>query len=334
VTSAPLEDGAVVQVGQTFIVHVVTSLDERALADLPADTAPAHHATLLRADLIAASPLPVIVSGPTGAGKERLARRIHRKSGRRGPLKTLNCATLTDTLLGSELFGHVKGAFSEAKTDRKGLFQAANGGTVFLDEIAELPISQQPALLRVLQERRVRPVGADREAVVDVRIVAATHADLEAECDAGRFRRDLLARLRGAVLRLPALAERPDEICTLFHQFLPGRALSPAVATRLLTWPWPENVRELQHVAAYVEAVAPGESIVRLEHLPDRMQSPLPSATPDTAPLGRKPTTDELIGLLRAHEGNVSHVARQLGLTRVTLYRQIKRAGLNADDYR
>ena len=290
------------------------------------------------ADRAAASDLPVLILGATGAGKELLARRIHERSGRRGELVAVNCATFNRELLGSELFGHVKGAFSGAAGPRKGLFQRADGGTLFLDEVAELPPDQQAALLRVVQEGRVRPVGADRERPVDVRIVAATHRDLEVRQREGRFREDLLSRLSAVTLRLPGLAERREEVLPLFREFLGGGAppLTTAAAEALLLYGWPRNVRELQQAAQGARLFAPEVEAIDLALLPMPVQRAAgPQAAPEEAAAAPgRPTRAELAARLAEHGGNVAAVARALGEHRQQVYRWLERFGLDPADHR
>lgn len=171
------------------------------------------------ADVVATAPGAVLVTGPSGAGKELIARRIHEHGGRRGRLVSVSCATFTRDLVAGELFGHVRGAFTGADKARGGSFGAADGGTLFLDEIADLPLEQQPASLRALQDKRIRPVGGDRDLPVDVRIVAATHQDLDALVEGGRFRGDLLARLAGFRVHVPGLAQRKEDVLPLLRAF-------------------------------------------------------------------------------------------------------------------
>jgi DNA-binding NtrC family response regulator len=332
---ARLESGAVLRIGAHLFVFEELRLPQR--VDLSASPA----VSLARAwvehqvDRAAASDLPILVQGPTGAGKERLAQRVHRGSGRGGGLVAVNCATLNRELLGSELFGHVKGAFSDARADRAGLVASADGGTLFLDEIADLPLDQQPALLRVLQEQRLRPVGSDRELTVDVRVVAATHRDLEAAQAGGSFRADLYARLAGLVVTLPGLRERRVEVLALLRELAPRLRLSLEAAEALLLYDWPRNVRELRHLAKRLELLAADP--VELSQLPQPIQSP-PAADAEVdslgATVGRRPERDELEQLLRDHAGKVAGVARTLGLTRQSVYRLLEEHGLVAAEFR
>lgn len=331
IESEYLHGSAVIRAGDTLLVFSECAPPpDGARPAVPAGCSPAltyaHHV----ADRVAPLSLPVLVRGPTGAGKELIARRIHRASGRRGPLVSVNCATFGRELLASELFGHVPGAFTGARGRRDGLFVRAAGGTLFLDEIAEMPLEQQPALLRAVQEGRVRPVGSDAEVPVDVRVVAATHQDLEALVQAGRFREDLLARLAGVTVELPGLAERRAEVLPLFREFSGGLEPTIDAAEALLAYTWPRNVRELQHVAAAAAAFARGDRI-DIGALPAAVQRAIRRAPEgETASLQR----EDWERLLREHGGNVSTVARHLGRSRQQVYRRLRALGIDPDRFR
>lgn len=231
---------------------------------------------------VAETDATVLVRGESGAGKELVARALHLESHRRhGPFVAVNCGALTPSLLESELFGHVKGAFTGASSDRAGIFVQANHGTLFLDEVAELPLELQPKLLRVLQERTVLPVGSNRPIEVDVRVVAATHRALRDEVKAGRFREDLMYRLRVVPLFLPTLRQRPADVELLLHHFIeeankrgPRRVqgIAPEVMRSLMAHAWPGNVRELHNVVDYAFAVGRGP-IILLEELPPELRT-------------------------------------------------------------
>ncbi|MGC6416859.1 MAG: sigma 54-interacting transcriptional regulator [Bradymonadia bacterium] len=329
ISSEKLEDGSVVRTGRSIFVYVRSALGPGVtLPNLTPRLSLARALVEGIADRAATSGLPVLIYGPTGAGKERMAERLHVMSQRAGRLVSLNCGALSSELLGSELFGHVKGAFSGAQAARTGLFAAATGGSLFLDEIAELPLEQQPALLRACETGRIRPVGADRDQSVDVRIIAATHTDLDLMCAAGTFRTDLLARLRGVTLQLPSLSKRRDEILALFDEFVDGIPFGITVAERLLLYRWKENVRELKNVAEYVRLFAQQAGSVHPSHLPSHVVGggePVSSGPP-----GRSDLED----LLRIHGGNMSKVARELGVHRQQAYRWITKEGLNPAKYR
>ncbi len=281
----------------------------------------------------------VLITGASGTGKELVARALHEQSSRRGgPFVAINCAALPETLLESELFGHERGAFTDARTARRGLFLEASGGTLLLDEVGELPLPLQPKLLRVLEERRVRPVGANRELDCDVRIVAATHRDLEAAMEEGRFREDLFYRLNVLTIELPPLRARGNDILLLAQGFVEEcatrfgkgvKGLSEPAATRLLGYDWPGNVRELRNVVERAVALTRHERL-SVEDLPDRLRQPVPR----TLPVGQG-ETGELLPLaemerrylqqaLAAADGNRTLAARLLGIDRKTLYRKLQ----------
>lgn len=281
---------------------------------------------------VAETDATVLVRGESGTGKELVARAVHEESRRKeGPFVAVNCGALTPSLLESELFGHVRGAFTGATSDRPGIFVQAHGGTLFLDEVAEIPLELQARLLRVLQERTVTPVGGTRAVRVDVRIVAATHRALREEVRAGRFREDLMYRLRVVPIFLPALRERPADVALLLDRFVarlnergPRRvlAIDPDAREALLAWGWPGNVRELQNVVEHAFAVGRGATM-RLADLPPELRvpaAPLPADEPDPAALLRD-------ALARAG-GNVSAAAAALGMSRTTFWRQRKRYGV------
>ncbi len=293
------------------------------------------------ADRLAPTALTVLLQGETGTGKEVVARRLHEASGRGGDFVALNCATLGRELAGSELFGHVRGAFSGAEREHPGLFLAAAGGTLFLDEVADLPMDLQPALLRALQERRVRPVGATRERDVDVRVLAASHVDLEDAVARGTFRADLYARLADVVLAVPPLRSRIAEILPLWRRFAAAAGgsaqLSADAAEALCAWSWAYNVRGLQSLARTFAALSePGAPLdlaflrSRKPAMTARIDARGASATRAGPPIER----DRLRALFVEHAGNVSAVARALDTTRKRVRRQAEAYGLSAGAYR
>lgn len=324
---ARLGHGSVIRAGNTLLVV--------SLAD------PLHGLTETLARVSPAN-FPILLQGETGTGKEVLARSVHTQSGRSGPFVPLNCAVLSRELLAAELFGHARGAFSGATTARAGLFRAAEGGTLFLDEIGDLPLELQPAFLRVLEERRVRPVGADQEVAVDTRVVAATHVDLARAVQANTFRADLYARLSHVVLRLPPLCERRAELFSLAKQFAPELRFSTNAAEALLLWHWPGNIRELRALVEVAALLGQKHGFVRLSNLRDRLPAavdrvrnrrasvaPSDSVSPEPHPnLERR---EQLLALFTAHQGNVSKVAAELGKPRAQVYRWLKAAGLEAN---
>lgn len=335
VTRAPAPSGSVLRLGDCLIVVSALPADAPVLGPVSGEEGFAdrslglEHAELV-ADRAAPSALPVLIVGPTGAGKERLAERIHARSRRKGPLVAANCAGFPPGLLSSELFGHVEGAFTGSSGRRLGLFAAADGGTLFLDEIAELPLEQQAALLRALQEKRIRPVGGDREVPVDVRVVAATHADLPALAAQGGFRSDLLARLDGVRVSMPGLADRPEDVLRLVvehlaaHRGTVGEALGLDAAEALLLYRWPRNVREVQRVAAHVGLFIEGSGPVPSYALPGFLRPQTDSA----------PGRAKLEALLEAHRGNVCRIAAELSAHRTQVHRWLKASGLDAGRYR
>ncbi len=306
-------------------------------------------------DRVASTPSSVLITGESGTGKELVANALHRRSRRRdNPFVAVNCAALPDSLLESELFGHVKGAFTDAREDKEGLFVQADGGTLMLDELGDLPMSLQPKLLRVLEERQIRPVGGDEKIDIDVRIMAATHRDLEARVDAGDFREDLYFRLNVIELELPALRERGKDILLLAQHFIEEFSdrseadidgLSPEAARALMEYQWPGNVRELRNYIERAVVLARQDQITP-EDLPGKVrgagQSSSVQAATDMLSLqaqlgeGSMPTMEELearyIGfVLRQTEGNKSQAADILGFDRTTLYRKIDRYDIDVD---
>ena len=294
-------------------------------------TSPAMQKVRAVLQRIVGSAATVLVTGESGTGKEIVARGLHRHGPRQtGPFVAINCAALPEALLESELFGHVRGAFTDARTDRAGLLAQASGGTVFLDEIGELPAALQPKLLRALEERAVRPVGGTCELPIDVRVVAATQRDLAAEVHAGRFRADLFYRLNVLRVALPALRERGDDVIALARRFAARaaaqerktiRGLAPAVIDALRAHPWPGNVRELRNCLEHAVAMARTE-VLELDDLPEGFGAPAPA--PD---LGW-PTLDVLerdyVDRVLVHvDGNRSAAARVLGIDRRTLLRKL-----------
>jgi len=295
----------------------------------------------------ARSDVSVLVTGETGTGKELVARALHAASPvRSGPFVPVNCAAIPEALIESELFGHTRGAFTDAKTTRKGLFVEANGGTLFLDEVGELPLTLQPKLLRALQEQRVRPVGADSEVEVSCRVVSATNRELRAAADAGRFRADLFYRLAVIRVELPPLRTRARDVLLLAQRFIDratnrtGRGvlgMTTPVARTLLAYAWPGNVRELENCIERAVALTEHDRLV-LADLPDEVRrTPRVVDEIDDDDPARLPTIAELeqrhIGrVLDAVDGNKSIAARILGVDRRTLYRKLERYDADADE--
>ncbi|MDY0747000.1 sigma-54-dependent Fis family transcriptional regulator [Paucibacter sp. R3-3] len=279
-----------------------------------------------RAARLVNSPVSLLVTGETGSGKEYFAKAVHASSERRAqPFVAVNCAAIPEHLIESELFGHLPGSFSGAATrGKRGLITEADGGTLFLDEIGDMPLALQARLLRVLSEREVLPVGATRPLPVNLRVIAATHAPLEALVRAGRFRDDLYYRINGAHFALPPLRERSD-LAALIDRLLPaGCTLLPEARARLLAHAWPGNLRELRNVLDCAAAMAEGGAIGPMD-LPE-LAGPPRAATEHPA----DPADDALLQELKAAHWSVSLAARRLGVARMTVYRRMKRAGLVA----
>jgi two-component system response regulator HydG len=288
----------------------------------------------------ARSAATVLVTGESGTGKELVARSIHELSGRKGAFTPVNCAAIPAELMESELFGHTGQAFTSAKHARAGLFEAADEGTVFLDEIGEMPIAVQPKLLRVLQEGAVRRVGADREREVNVRVIAATNRNLEQEVAAGRFREDLYWRLNVIHLHIPPLRERPFDIPLLVAHFLDKIAeksraaplsVQPETLAVLTAYAWPGNARELENAVERAVALAEGASLTP-EDLPDRVRAGGKAGGLLAQARERRLTLAELekeyiMETLRLTGGNKSRAAELLGCDRRTLHRKL-------DEYR
>jgi DNA-binding NtrC family response regulator len=295
---------------------------------------------------VAASDATVLVTGESGTGKELVARSIHDRSPRKdGPFVAINCAAVPATLIESELFGHVRGAFTDAKTSRDGLFVEAHGGTLFLDEIGDLPLEMQPKLLRALQERRVRPVGGQQEIEFDARVVAASNRDLEDAAKTGDFREDLLYRIDVVRVELPPLRARGRDVLLLAQHFIdtfvaqdprsdrPSLTLAPGAAERLLGYDWPGNVRELENCMERAVALARDDRI-RVEDLPRKLREysvkHVVVSTEDPQQLLPLDEVERryITRVLELMGGNKSKAARVLGMDRRSLYRRLARHGL------
>ncbi len=291
----------------------------------------------------ASAPVDVLICGETGTGKELIAREIHRMSDRAtGPFVAVNTAAIAESLAESELFGHVRGAFTGASADRSGVFEQAQGGTLFLDEIGDMPLPAQAKILRSLQERTVQPVGSSRSVRVDVRVISATHQNLEESIASGAFRKDLYYRIRGVQLQLPPLRSRPEDILLLANYFLERcqaragqspRRLALDAVERLIGYHWPGNVRELEQAITGAAAMAEGETICAGDLNLATSVPPAPASIP--ADLVGLPLSDAkarlvesferaaIIAALEQQHGNVSAAARQLGMHRQSLQQKM-----------
>jgi DNA-binding NtrC family response regulator len=286
---------------------------------------------------VADSRHPVLVTGESGTGKELVARALHDQSGR-ATFVAVNCAALPEALLESELFGHVRGAFTGADREKLGLFHAADGGTLFLDEIGEMPLALQPKILRALESGEVRQVGSTEARPVDVRVIAATHRDLEAEAAAGRFREDLLWRLNVLHLSVPPLRERAADVPLLAEHFLAAdpaasaeRRISREAMALLTAYPWPGNVRELRNAIARAATLATGAEI-RADDLPPRLREGTRATSMVAGASQRQLSLRDLereyiLEVMRQTGGNKSRAAELLGLDRKTLYRKLAEFG-------
>lgn len=309
---------------------------------------PRMHELLEETRLVADTDTSVLITGESGTGKEVLARIMHEASPRaRAPFVAINCGAMPEALLESELFGHEKGAFTDAKQAQPGLFRSAEGGTLLLDEIGDMPLSLQIKLLRVIQEREVRPVGAQRSVPVNVRVISATHRDLAQSIDQGGFREDLYYRLAVVTLELPALARRPEDIAPLARHFLDAiatrtrrraKVYAPEAMEALSAYHWPGNIRQLANVVEQNVALSRGpvigrpavdKALSRHGRHAERMHrlKPLAEARDDFV-------RDYLIQLLRIAEGNVSRSARLAKRNRTEFYKLLNRHAVDPADYK
>jgi sigma-54 dependent transcriptional regulator, acetoin dehydrogenase operon transcriptional activator AcoR len=298
---------------------------------------PAIESICARLPIIAESDATVLIEGASGTGKGLFAKAVHELSGRsEGPFVHVNLSAIPDGLLEAELFGHVRGAFTDARRDRVGRFEAAGGGTIFLDEIGDAPASTQVKLLRVLQEREFERVGSSTPTRADARVVAATNRELAARVSAGRFREDLFYRLSVFHLTIPPLADRREDVPLLAQHFLEayatraGRALrgfSPEAMRCLMGWGFPGNVRELENVVEHACIVARGPRVV-VDDLPEALQRPQAGAHRKGRGSRLRVEADKLREVLERNDWNVPRTAAELGVHRTTAWRMVKRFGL------
>ena len=360
VTRLPLYDGAVVRLGPTVVAVFQAPAarpdgGEAAAATASRDAIPgeAPPARVLRADVarVAADPSPVLLVGETGTGKEHIAEEVHRLSGRRGDLVAVNCAALTPALIESQLFGHTRGAFTGADDAQRGLFREADGGTLLLDEIGELPLDLQPKLLRAIQEREVRPVGSTRTFPVDVRVIAATNRNLGAQVEQGTFRRDLYGRLSLWEIAVPPLRRRRGDLFLWFERLRARwhaeRARTEAVrpwifdgraAEALLLREWRDNLRgvdRLVHALATREPASADDEPLAFDGLPAWLWEPAVAAAaagaavePSVPSPRPAPTRDELAAALASNHGSIRATARHFGRDRKQIYRWMEAHGL------
>jgi transcriptional regulator with PAS, ATPase and Fis domain len=338
-STVPLTDGDCVQIGQTLLVLRTDLLTPAGtLSDVEATARTPALATLLpmlARDLdvlatMATSPTPVLLTSETGTGKELLARAVHALSRRTGDFVAVNCGGLPPALFESVLFGHKRGAFSGAVADHPGLFRAADSGTLLLDEVGDMPLGVQAALLRALQDGEVLPVGATRPTRVDARVVAATHWDLEGRVAEGSFREDLFARLAGYTFRLPPLRERKEDIGLITGVLLRDAVgarrgaptLSPAAGMALMRHTWPRNVRELEKALVHATTLA-GKGRIEHEHLPDTVKAESSSNL-----------HQRVVRLLDQNRGNVTVVASAMHTSRSQVHRWMKRLAIEPGAFR
>ncbi len=327
--------------------HVMpsTALGEAGFEDLVGVSSPMRRLYELL-EQAAQTNASVLITGESGTGKELVARALHRRSLRRdGPFVAINCSALPEPLLESELFGHVKGAFTDAKVARSGLFVKASGGTILLDEIAEMPLSLQPKLLRALQERTLRPVGGDHEVPFDVRVIAATNRNLEAAVAEKQFREDLFYRINVIHVDVPPLRDRASDVLLLAQHFVQHFALlgektvvglSAPAAEKVLAYPWPGNVRELQNCMERAVALTRQQE-VSVADLPEKVRrfrrSHVLVVSNDPSELVSMDEVERryLVRVLQAVNGNKKEAARILGFDRKTLYRKLSRYAIEVD---
>jgi DNA-binding NtrC family response regulator len=322
-----LEPGDVLRLGDTLLVYAPSSAGS-ALAEPELVGASATMAAVRRSvDAVASRKHIVVVTGETGTGKEVVARLVHQRSGRTGPFVAVNCGTFTEGLLASDLFGHVRGAFTGAVAEQQGLFRAARGGTLLLDEVAEIPLALQANLLRVLETQEVRPVGSTRDVATDVRVIVTSNRELIDLVQAGRFRSDLYSRLAQWTIRLPPLRDRREDIPALTNHLLArcdgfGRKLTPDLAEALLVHEWPLNVRGLLTVLSVAVVSAQADEPLSLG---PEVRSALWTSRSLAANVEKSEPAvldkANLTQLMEHFQGKVAAAARHLGMTRPRLYR-------------
>ncbi len=338
ITEVTLAQNDRVRFGQTAYVF---SDSAAAQSDLHSKNAKWNF-QLTKLKAFATTDFPVMIIGPSGSGKEVVAQKIHEFSSRKqAPFISLNCGALSENLIESELFGHTKGSFTGALTDRKGAFESARGGTLFLDEIGDLPLSLQPKLLRAIEAKEIRPLGADRTIATDVRILAATHKDLSLQVMRGEFREDLYFRINVCQINPPPLIERLEDFEDLFFQFAKYYRVrfSHTAILNMKTHSWPGNIRELRNVVSRASAYFPGETITPelLEQLIEKRPERSPFQTEVQANGSRnilkEMEREMILERLKANKGNQRRTALDLGLPKSTLHDRIRAYEINLENY-
>lgn len=338
INEAILQDADIVQMGEVEIVFSDGQDTDDGFPMKSKNTV--WHQELQCLGNVARTELPVLILGPSGTGKDVIAQALHENSKRRkGPFVSVNCSALTETLVESELFGHIKGSFTGAINDRKGAFEAARGGTLFLDEIGDLSYNLQAKLLRALENNEIRPVGSDRNQTTDVRIIAATHQNMHDKIRQGAFRSDLYFRLNVVSITPPSLQLRMEDFEGLLYTFARQMRVrfSVAAINRLKKHSWPGNIRELKNLVARASALYPKQSIeeVHVEKLIDKtFLSPSESARPEALPMLKEIEKHMIVQKLSLYKGNQRRAAQDLGMPKSTLHDRLKYYDINILDFK
>jgi len=335
IAEGQLTPGTEVQIGSTDFVFQTQQPDKP--TNLPLKSRNSNWMTTIQSMVsVAKTNLPVFLEGESGTGKEVVAHIVHDHSDRdEGPFVSVNCSALTESLVESELFGHIKGSYTGATCDRKGAFEAARGGTLFLDEIGDLPLSLQPKLLRALENHEIRPVGSDKTVETDVRIVTATHKNLEKLVTENKFRADLYFRIHVVKISIPALRERMEDFDDLLYYFAREMRVrfSVAAITALKNHTWPGNIRELKNAVSRAHALYPQMQIMP-EHIKNLVQEPFPAPeqyifnpgmmAPGQGSILKEVEKEMIKSRLAANNGNQRKTAADLGMPKSTLHDRIK----------